>query len=312
MGRDWTRVLLGGALLVGLVGPAFGQPIAGVCEDCAVELFASCGEGNFLEGPNFDAQGTLWVVGLNSGEVLNVDAEGTCTVAGRSGGFPGGARLDAQGKLIITDRIGLLSYDTATNQVETLASRYGNENMRGLNDSVIDSKGGIYFTEPYGSSAINKTGRVFYMAPDRQSIRLIGDTFAFPNGVMLSPDEASLYVAEYAENRILSLPLTPAGGELRPNGTPYVFAYMESGIGPDGMVVDTKGNLYVAHFRAAQVVIYTPGGKELGTIAMPEDAGVGTTNLALHDGYLYITEALRNQIWRVAVETQAHDVFQTK
>lgn len=276
-----------------------------ICDSCKLELFAECGEGKFLEGPNFDKNGTLWLVGLRSGEILKAGS-GACEVAGRSGGFPGGARISKDGALIVTDRIGLLSYNMNTGAVEELASRYGNENMKGLNDLAIDSSGGIYFTEPYGSNATKTDGRVFYYSPETKAVTLIGDTFAFPNGVMLSPDEKTLYIGDYALNRIVGVPLS-GSGEAKTDGVPYVFAYMQGGVGPDGMVTDEDGNLYVAHYKAGEVLVYDRNGFVIETFKMPEDAGMGTTNVALHDGYLYITEAEKNEIWRVAVKTKAHD-----
>jgi gluconolactonase len=303
-------VCLAALCVAGIAGTSLAQEGPNpICDTCELELYSSCGEGKFLEGPNFADDGTMWLVGLRSGEILKVDPDGTCSVAGVSGGFPGGARLDAAGKLLVTDRIGLLAYDTETGTVEELASRFGNENMRGLNDLVVDSEGGVYFTEPYGSDVLEQNGRVFYYSPETQAVTLIGDTFACPNGVMLSPDETRLYVGDYATNRILLLPLA-SSGKLNDGANAYVFAYMQGGVGPDGMVVDTDGNLYVAHYRAGEVVVYDPNGMILKTFTMPDGAGLGTTNLVLHDGYLYITEALKNEIWRVAVNTTGHNFFE--
>ena len=64
-----------------------------------------------------------------------------------------------------------------------LRSLYGTQGFRGLNDVIVDKQGGIYFTEPNGSSVIRPIGRVYYMPPSRTGeLQLIGDTFAFPNG----------------------------------------------------------------------------------------------------------------------------------
>jgi gluconolactonase len=284
----------------------FAGELSAICGECRLEKFASCGEGKFLEGPNFDAAGNLWMVGLRSGEILKVTPAGECSVAGKSGGFPGGARFDHEGTLLISDRIGLLAYDTAAGTVEPIRDRYGNQNMRGLNDVVVDKGGGIYFTEPYGSNAVQPTGRVFYLPPDRKKdLVLIGDTFAFPNGVMLSPDETVLYVGEYAINRVTAIPMS-GSGVVNAAGVPFVFAYMTGGIGPDGMAVDVDGNLYVAHYKAGEVVIYNPSGFPIGYIRMPADAGQWVTNVALHGGYLYITEANKNEVWRVKTNVAGH------
>jgi gluconolactonase len=277
-----------------------------ICGDCKLEKYASCGADKFLEGPNFDKDGNLWMVGLRSGEVLKVTPAGQCSVAGKTGGFPGGARFDKAGKLLITDRVGLLSYDTATNTPSPIKNRFGNQNMRGLNDLVVDKDGGIYFTEPYGSSAVRPNGRVFYQPGDRtKDVTVIGDTFAFPNGVMLSPDEKTLYVGEYAINRITAIPMVNSG-QVNDAGVPWVFAYMSGGVGPDGMVVDVEGNLYVAHYKAGQVVVYNPNGFPISYIRMPSDAGQWVTNVVLHNGHLYITEASKNEVWRVKTNIAAH------
>ncbi len=306
-----TGIRLAAAVLVSSAMTAsahaqFVGDIATICNDCKLEKYASCGPDKFLEGPNFDKDGNMWIVGLRSGDVLKVTPAGECTVAGRSGGFPGGARFDKEGKLLITDRNGLLSYDTATGAVSPITNRVGNQNMRGLNDLVVDKDGGIYFTEPYGSSATRPNGRVFYQPEDRSKpVAVIGDTFAFPNGVMLSPDEKTLYVGEYAINRITAIPML-ASGQVNDAGVPWVFAYMTGGVGPDGMVVDVDGNLYVAHYKAGEVVVYNSSGFPIGYIRMPPEAGQWVTNVVLHDGFHYITEASKNEIWRVKTNIAGH------
>jgi gluconolactonase len=284
-----------------LVTSAIAQqvvPLSEICGDCKVEKVANCGAGKFLEGPNFDKDGVLWMVGLASGEILKVQ-NGQCTVAKDGLNFPGGARFDKDGKLIVTTRSALLSYDTQKGELTSLKTLYGTQGFRGLNDVVVDKAGGIYFTEPNGSSVIRPIGRVYYMPPSRTGeLLLVGDTFAFPNGLVLSPDESILYVGEYAMNRTTAVPLiTP--GATHPGRVPFVFAYMAGGVGPDGMLVDSKGNVYQAHYMAGEVVVHDKSGFLIGQIKLPADAGMGSTNIAFKDGYLYITEALKNDIWRV-------------
>lgn len=239
------------------------------------------------------------MVGLMAGEILKVAKDGQCTVAKTGLNFPGGTRFDKQGKLIVTTRSALVSFDTQTSEVTTLRSLYGTQGFRGLNDVIVDKQGGIYFTEPNGSSVIRPIGRVYYMPPSRTGeLQLIGDTFAFPNGIVLSPDETVLYVGEYAMNRITGVPLS-SPGMVNPGRVPWVFATMVGGIGPDGMLVDSKGNVYTAHYMAGEVVVHNRFGFQIGVIKLPADAGMGSTNIVFRDGYLYITEALKNDVWRV-------------
>ena len=302
MSGIWTRLAAAAAFCAGLTGLAaaggVGERISEICGDCVVEKWASCGAGKFLEGPNFDSAGNLWMVGLNSGEILKATPNGQCSVAKGGINFPGGARFDKQGKLIVTSREGLLSYDTATGEIKKIVTVYGTQVFRGLNDVIVDKAGGIYFTEPNGSHAIRHNGRVFYLPPgENQQLRLIGDTFAFPNGLVLSPDEQTLYIGEFGLNRTMAIPVS--NGTVPAAGNPWIFAYYEGGMGPDGMLTDTDGNVYVAHYRAGEVVINDKSGFSVGKIKLPPDAGLGTTNLAIHGGYLYITEAQKNEIFRV-------------
>lgn len=280
---------------------------AEICGECLVEKFATCPQGSFLEGTNFDADGNLWQVGLSSGQILKTTPDGTCEVAGSSISFPGGARFDADGTLIVTDRRGLVAYDTVANEPEMIVETMGLESFRGLNDVVIDSRGNIYFTESYGSDALRPEGRVYHLAPDRKTLSVIGDKFAFPNGIMLSPDESTLYVADFGANRIIAVPVTPDTGAVNRGAVTYVFAHTYGGIGPDGMVVDTDGNLYVAQYGAGRVLLYDASGIPLGEIVMPSESGMFVTNVAFGpDGYLYISESAKDEVWRVKVNTSGH------
>ena len=91
--------------------------------------------------------------------------------------------------------------------------------------------------------------------------------------------------------------------------TPFIFGQFEGGIGPDGLAVDAEGNLYVAHFQAGEIVILDASGFKIGTIRLPEDAGTFTTNLAFHNGYLYITESSKNEVWRIQVNKEGLKLY---
>ena len=86
-----------------------------------------------------------------------------------------------------------------------------------------------------------------------------------PNGLALSPDEQSLYLAVTRTNSVWKLPLEVSPG-LLPNehvGTSGVFVQMSGGTGPDGMAVDSKGNLIVAHTGLGCAWMFTPAGEPL-------------------------------------------------
>jgi sugar lactone lactonase YvrE/dienelactone hydrolase len=146
------------------------------------------------------------------------------------------------------------------------------------NDLVVDSHGGVYFT-------LTGLGKVIYLPgkdPSRPVIA-VGEIDT-PNGLALSPDEQTLYVASYAPKKIWAFPVTTPGqtGERR------LLASMDDGPekGADGMTVDRAGNVYCA--GPAHVWIWSPSGKLLTKLETP----TRPINCAFGDGdmhSLYIT-----------------------
>ncbi len=277
-----------GAALLG--APALAGDL--YCADCAVRKVATC--GGFLEGMNVDADGTLWVVDMFGNNILTVGTDGTCTEQGKAGGRPNGAKFAADGALIIADGEGITRFDPADGSLSVLADNFDGEPLRELNDLAIDAEGGIYFTAPIGSHMANPTGRVFYLAPGSDAPELVQGGLAFPNGVALAPGGQVVYAGEFAEAQVLAMPTQGAGGLRITN----IHARTAGGIGPDGMTVGPDGTLYAAVFQAGKVSVFAPNGEPLGDIPLPEGAGTFTTNVAVHEGALYITEASLGEVWR--------------
>lgn len=256
------------------------------------------GKEGFMEGINFDREGNIWMVSPMSGELLKVEDGEVKHVREYPG--PVGAKFHKDGRLFITDISGVIhAYDPETGNSEIAVSTYEGKPLNGLNDLIFDEEGGLYFTEPMGSSATNPVGRVFYLPAGSTEPELFADKIAYPNGVAISVDGQRVYVSEFAKNSVLSVPAKNAPPSPE---TPFVFGYYEGGIGPDGLAVDEKGNLYIAHFQAGQIVVQDANGFSYGTIRLPEGAGTFTTNLTFHDGYLYITESSKNEVWRIQVK----------
>ena len=277
-----------------------------ICGDCAFEKFASC--GGFLEGATVDSDGTLWVVDLLSGNLLSVADGGRCDIRANTGGEPNGAKFHRDGRLFVADKVlGIVAYDPGTDSMTTIMDTYRAERLRGTNDLVFDADGGLYFTEPYGSSATHPTGRVFYLPPGEDAAPVVAaENLAFPNGVAVTPDGSNIYIGEFAKKHLLS---APAVGSPDVFDIPNVFARTVGGIGPDGMAFDEDGNLYVAIFQGGAVDVIAPDGRPRGTMMLPEDAGTFVTNMAFHDGWLYVTEASAGEIWRVRVSKAGLPLF---
>ena len=92
---------------------------------------------------------------------------------------------------------------------------------------------------------------------------LVADDMQRPNGVVLSPDQSTLYVADTMKSEIRAYALSEDGS----TGTPETFA-STTGAGPDGMAIDELGNLYVT--TTAGIEVHRPDGTYVGAIALPE------------------------------------------
>lgn len=125
------------------------------------------------------------------------------------------------------------------------------------NDLVVDHSGGLYYT-------LTRQGQVVYVSPEGER-KVVLDAVDSPNGIILSPDQKTLYVASYVPKKILAFPLNRPGQP----GEGRVWAAMDPGEakGADGMTVDTAGNVYCAGPDA--VWIWNPQGKLLEKITTP-------------------------------------------
>ena len=136
------------------------------------------------------------------------------------------------------------------NQRKILADNFQGKPLGRLNDLVVDKTGAVYFT----------VGLAYYVRPGGPVISL-GDNIR-SNGVMLSPDEKTLYVTN--GGAILAFDVRPDGVVTNRRD----FAKLEGGNG-DGMAIDAAGRLYVT--SAPGVQVFSTEGRYLGVIPAPRN-----------------------------------------
>lgn len=263
--------------------------------------------GNFLEGPIMDKQGNLWVVSIGSGWISKITPSGNWTDVFHSGGQPQGLEWGKDGRLYGTDRKrGVFVYDPSTKKVSDYVRYFQNQNFHGPNDLIFDHKGGLYFTDPWGTSPLNPRGGIYYVSPGGKEVKKLIENLHFPNGIALSPDDKNLYIADCMTNRVLTVPVEKPG--VINVGFAHVSTYLTAGWGPDGLCVDANGNIYQSQYGAGRVVVIDPNGFIIGNIDLPVGEGAQTTNVAFGVGKdsntLYITEAGDNVIWKIKLKTR--------
>jgi gluconolactonase len=182
----------------------------------------------------------------------------------------------------------IASLDLETRTKTFLATSYDGKKFNSPNDLVRASNGSIYFTDPpYGLEGLNASpikelpfNGVFRLDPDGTVI-LLERGLSYPNGILLSPDERTLYVANSDPARaiIMAYTLDHNGGlaarRIFKDFTPFVCD-QKPGL-PDGMAIDGQGNLFST--GPGGISVLTPDGALLGVIS----TGTAIANCAFGD-----------------------------
>ena len=197
------------------------------------------------------------------------------------GGEPGsnGLTLDSQGRLVLCQH-----GDRQVARVEkdgkwtVLADRYQGKRFNSPNDLCYDRAGNLYFTDPpYGLEGKNDDPKKelpfngVYVLRKSGELVLLTKEFTFPNGIALSPDERTLYVAQSdPKNPIVKAFDVRSDGTISNSRVLFDASHLVEGRKglPDGMKVDSKGNIFTT--GPGGVLIISPSGKHLGTIATGE------------------------------------------
>jgi gluconolactonase len=195
-------------------------------------------------------------------------------------------------------------------RVTVLADRYQGKRLNSPNDLVIGPRGDIYFTDPpYGLRDLNRNpakeldfNGVYRIAPNGE-LSLVTRDLTFPNGIGLSPDARTLYVAvsDMQHPVIMAYDVAPTG---EVSGGRVFFdasALLKAGKrgAPDGMTVDARGNLFAT--GPGGVLVISPQGKHLGTIVTGQTTS--NTEFGGEDGsWLYMTADM--DIIRVRLKTK--------
>ena len=207
--------------------------------------------------------------------ILALDpVSGATSVAAPSTGSNGLA-VDASGALISTDHkqgaIVRMPFPLGT--AEVITGAFEGKRFNSPNDLTLRSDGTLYFTDPDYQAPNTRPQpktRVYQLAPGAQEPVVIDDSRSQPNGITLSTDEATLYVA--GADGVFRYPVMADGSVAQGSGT-RLNAFNG---GADGMGMDCAGNLYIT--AGQRIVVLNQDGAELGAIAVPGAESV--TNVA--------------------------------
>jgi gluconolactonase len=292
------------------------------------ELLSETGAG---EGPAWHPQ--LGLLTSGDGHIMRKGRDGRMSVYRQDAGS-NGLMFDRQGRLVVCQSASrrVMRYEP-DGKLTILADRYEGKRFNNSNDLTIDSRNRIYFSDPrYGDRSdmeiVDATGRkiegVYRIDTDGRVTRIITDEVERPNGLVITPDDKYLFVADNNNNTL--------GGarklwrfDLRPDGTivpasrKLIYDWKTTR-GPDGMKLDAAGRLFVAaginkanppyetaEKPTAGIYVFSPDGQLLDFIPIPRDE---TTNCAFGGDdlrTLFVTAG--GSLWSVRVVTPGRPVW---
>ena len=286
----------------------------------------------WTEGPIWTRDRFLLFADITSNSIREVTTDGAASMFMQPSGYTGtapyggtepgsnGMTLDSRGRLTVAGHarrnVWRLESLDAKGQITVLADSYQGKKLNSPNDLVYKRDGSLYFTDPpYGLPTQADTDPIKELevngvyripnalqqapgaAPARHTLQLIVKDLPRPNGLAFSPDEKYLYVANTEPHPVWMRYTVQPDGTVSA-GKVLLDASSDKRAGkPDGMKVDSRGNLYCA--GPAGIWIISPEGKHLGTIVVPER--MANLNWAGADNQtLYITAS--TSVYRITLK----------
>jgi len=262
------------------------------------------------EGPLTDVSGRIFMVCPSKGQILRLDANNQPVEVAHTGGAPAGLQLHPDGSLWVADmKKGILKV-TPEGEVIPVVTEFEGKPIRGCNDLIFDSKGNLYFTAPAGSNGKpgGAVGEVFFRSVEGEVVRL-GEGFAFPNGIAVSPDDDMVIFAETFTHKLWAADLS-APGKIRSWRVWAVLPHSDDeSAGGDGMAFDAEGHLVATTYSRGTLEIYDPQGKHLRTISLPFKKCSNVHFFPGNDHRLIVTEHENNALWTFDYGIGGHPQF---
>jgi gluconolactonase len=232
----------------------------------------------FPEGPVAMADGSVILGEIAGGTVTRVAPDGSKSAIGSAGGGPNGLARGPDGALYLCNNGGneyaeggflstgpakdyqcgyIQRIDPRTGETRILYSQCGGHKLSAPNDIVFDRHGGLYYALPDGSKIVE-----------------LVHPMLSPNGVGLSPDEKTVYVADTESSRLFAFDIVEPGVlRKEPFPAPYT-GHLVCGLPGfqrfDSLAVEASGNIAVATLITGHITVIAPNGNVVRQVKMPD------------------------------------------
>ncbi len=281
----------------------------------------------FIEGPIAMQDGSVILVSLSRGELLRIHPDGSHTVVARPGGSPNGAAIGPDGRCYVCNsggfrfhqRDGIMhpglpsndyvsgwidAIDLGTGEVQRLYDRCGDRTLKGPNDIVFSADGSFWFTDTGRVHRLHEDrGAVYWARTDGSEIRLVAAPLEKPNGIGLSPDGQTLYVAETTTARLWAYDIVGPGAlRCLERGPPFAARRCVAGLPGyqllDSLAVQANGDVCVATIPL-HVTTFSPDGTVRAQCEMPDEI---PTNICFGGGDMrtaYVTLSSTGRLYQL-------------
>lgn len=290
------------------------------------ELIKVFGNGYSTEGPAAAPDGSIFFsdqtftseTNMLAGIIWEYIPSKDTTIVFRSpSGMSNGLVLNKEGNLLVCEGADyggqcITETNMKTGISSIVAGLYNNKPFNSPNDLVVDIKGRIFFTDPRyaGHEPIEQPVNGVYRIDTNSTVHLIIKNITMPNGIAISPDQRTLYIGCYDEDSDYDSTSEELKGmfiaeyNLLDNGNVSfrkIFALFKRGVGPDGIKIDKKGNLYVAvrDENNPRINIYSSDGRILREIKLPEVPSNLTFGKYKQENVIYITAG--KSLYRIVI-----------
>ncbi|UCD61024.1 MAG: SMP-30/gluconolactonase/LRE family protein [Flavobacteriaceae bacterium] len=256
-----------------------------VADNATLTLVAS--DYKFTEGPAMDNNGDVYFTDQPNNRIIKWNAsDNSVSVYMEKAGRANGLYFDHDGSLLACadENFELWKIDKAKDHI-VLVNEFQGKKLNGPNDLWVDSKGGIYFTDPYYQRPYwdrkekeIENERVYYLTPDRNDLRIVADNFVQPNGIIGTPDGKMIYIADIGDKKTYSFTISENGD--------LTDRRLFTELGSDGMTIDNQGNVYLT---GNGVTVFNKKGKEILQIPVPQKWTANVTFGGPDQSVLFIT-----------------------
>ncbi|WP_436105828.1 SMP-30/gluconolactonase/LRE family protein [Massilia sp. LjRoot122] len=227
--------------------------------ECIWDAGAHLGEGALWHA----ATRSVYFVDIKGRRIHRCAADGSGRSTWEAPGQPGFVVPASSGGLVCAMEDGLYRFDEASGAFAPLRKIEDGLPGNRFNDGYVDAGGNLWFGSMDDAQA-EPTGALYRLGRDGILARA-DDGYIITNGPAISPDGSTLYHTDTPLRRVYAFDLRPDGGLANKR----IFLQLPEGSRPDGMAVDSAGQLWIALFGGGRIERFTAAGQPAGCVRFP-------------------------------------------